>query len=236
VIKDDLQSSAIRRYVNDMMRNPFNPNREPETISKILALISRGKTRLNNDQIDNIKKKARANAAQYLDECGILSFSLNPQNPLLWGHYAASFAGVCIVFQRDNSLNSIFSVCAKTTYVNSRPHLRLSELFDLGVRRITDQPYNDLADRIFFYSFLHKDCHWSHEEEARIFYPFDAFKKKHFHPNELVAIVAGPRSQPDTITRLIDEIKSRRPSVAFHHATLSDTEFKIIIPSCYLRR
>lgn len=234
-VKDDIKTSAIRQHLDDMIKNPFNPNRTSKSIAQILRFKSQGKTHLNKKQIDNVKRASRANAFEYLDKCGLLSFSLTPENPLLWGHYAASFMGVCVVFKRGDSISSALSICARVAYVEKRPQLPLSLLFKLGSARMADKPIDDLANEVFFRSFLHKDGHWEHEEEARIFFPFSAYKKIQFHQNELIAIITGPKSPPELIDRLKYEIHSRYSALALHQATLSQTDFRIVIPHKYLR-
>lgn len=234
-IKDDLPASAIRNYLNEMMQNPLNPIRDASTIAKILQLKSLGKTHLNKAQIENIKKGSRQNAFEYLDECGLLSFSLTAENPLLWGHYAASFMGICAVFRRSNSIQSALSICAEVSYVEKRPQLPLSLLFELATNRIAGSPIDEVADRVLSLSFLHKDSHWSSEQEARIFYPFKAFKKIKFDTKELVGIIFGPKSPPELVDRLSVLVRSQRPVVSLHQASLSQTEFRIIVPHNYLR-
>lgn len=235
IIEGDLSSSKIRDYVNDMVANPYNPKRKPSRIARIMSMASSGGPRLRKGAVQNIKNDLRANADEFLDSAGLLSFSLTAENPLLWGHYAASFTGLCAIFRRGLSTTSALSVCARVTYVEERPHLALSLLHTMASARMADQPYDDLANAIFFRSFLHKSNHWIYEKEARIFFPFHAFKKLHFESGELVGFILGPKAPDSLEHKLRDEIKQRNPSVGLHNSSLSPREFKIVIPHKFTR-
>jgi hypothetical protein len=106
LIINDLSSHAIRHYFDEAMQNPYNPERSLGGIARILEMKANGRTHLTKKHIDNIKDGQRKNAEKILDGAGLLSFSLTAENPLLWGHYAASFAGICVVFKRGGSLSS----------------------------------------------------------------------------------------------------------------------------------
>jgi hypothetical protein len=188
---------------------------------------------LSDKQIQSIKAASRCNAFGYLDDCGLLSFSLTAEDPLLWGHYAASFKGICAVFKRGSSMQSGLCVCAEVCYVENRPELPLSLLFALGANRMQGKPFDELANEVFFLSFLHKDKHWAYEQEARIFYPFRALKTITFDPHELIGFIFAPNSSRELRDRLTSEVKAKRPDITLSEATLSSTEFKITIPSQY---
>ena len=121
IIVPNLSSAQIREYIEDMLQNPTNPLRDAAHIAKIYELKRSGKTRVGKQQIENIKNTMLQHCSEFLDKGGLLSFSLVADNPLLWGHYAAAFAGVCVVFKRGQSNQSAFSICAKVNYVQERP-------------------------------------------------------------------------------------------------------------------
>ena len=233
IIKNDLSNRAIRDHFRDALGDPLNPKRSSIAAARILEMRARGETSLSKDRLEYIKKGIRKNAQEMLDSAGILSFSLTAEHPLLWGHYAASFAGVCAVFRRTASLKSGFTVCARVSYVEERPTLPLSIMHEMARRRMAAQDYDGLANQIFFLSFLHKSEHWRYEQEARIFHPFHAFKKLPFEPSELVGFLLGPNSSDDLYVRIKSEIRTRYPSASLDKASLSQTEFRIIIPHKY---
>lgn len=235
IIKNDLSNRSIRDHFRDSLGDPLNPKRSPIATARILEMRARGETNLSKDRLEYIKKGLRKNAQEMLDSAGILSFSLTAEHPLLWGHYAASFTGVCAVFRRTASLKSGFAMCAKVSYVKERPTLPLSTIHEVSRRRMAGQDYDELVRQIFFISFLHKSQDWGYEQEARIFYPFHAFKKLPFEPTELVGFLLGPNSSNELEARIKSEIRTRCPSASLDKASLSQTEFRIIIPHKYQR-
>lgn len=138
--------------------------------------------------------------------------------------------GICAVFRRGGSPQSALAVCADVAYVNERPTLELSSIQELSRRRTDGENYDDLAQKIFHVCFLHKSAHWSYEQEARIFHPFFAVKKLSFDPNELVGFILGPNSSEELKIKLRTEIKTRSPGISLDTASLSQSEFRIIIP------
>lgn len=230
IIVDDMRNSTIRAYFNDMLQNPLNPARSPVATLRILEMISTGKTHLQKLHIENIRAGLRQTSSEVLDKAGLLSFSLTAENSLLWAHYASSFTGVCAIFRRSTSMTGAFSVCAKVSYVRERPRLRQSLLHELAVRLMANQSSGEVAEEVFFLSFLHKSEDWAYEQEARIFHPFHAFEKLPFDPTEFVGFILGPNSPPGLETRLRQEIGKRRPSASLIRSSLSQREFRIIIP------
>jgi hypothetical protein len=230
IIVDDMRNSAIRAYLRDMLENPFNPARSLQSVAHILEMKSTGKTQLSKIHIENIRANLRANANEILDKAGLLSFSMTAENSLLWAHYAASFAGLCAIFRRGTSMSSSLSVCAKVKYVRERPQLRQSLLHELGMRVMANGPSDDVANEVFLLSFLHKSDDWEYEREARIFHPFHAFRKLPFEPQELIGFILGPKSTAELEAKMKHEIKARRASLSLYRASLSATDFKIIIP------
>jgi hypothetical protein len=61
-------------------------------------------------------------------------------------------------------------------------------------------------------------------------------KKLPFEHNELVGFILGPNSSDERDKKMGDEIKGRRPSVTLHKASLSQNEFRIIIPHKFAHR
>ena len=236
IIENDLSNAAIRDYVDEMATNPYNRNRRPSQIARIVGLKASGNFLLKKGSLQNIKDGLFASANEFLDAGGLVSFSLTAENPLLWGYYATSFAGVCAVFRRGTSMRSALSVCARVAYVDHRPRLALGMFHAMATARMADKPYNDLANEIFFRSFLHKSSHWSHEKEARIFVPFKAFEKIEFESDELVGFILGINTPTLVEEKLRAEIRLRKPTIVAHKSSLSRNEFKVIIPHTFTRR
>lgn len=236
IVDSDLSTSAVRAYCDEAIQNPFNPMRTVTGVARILDLKVADRTRLTREMVKGIKSDMRQATEDFLDTAGLLSFSLTAENPLLWGHYAASFAGVCTVFRRGKSTTSCLSMCANVSYVGTRPRLPMSLFHNMTTRRMSGQSSEALENEIFFLSFLHKSNHWEYEQEARIFFPFGGSKKLSFDRTELVGFLMGPKSAPELEHKLRVEIAARRPSVALDRASLSNQDFRIIIPHKFTRR
>jgi Protein of unknown function (DUF2971) len=229
IIQNDLSSSDIHDYVSRSIERPFNPKRSFESIARLMQMRATGK-RLDKKGVENFKAGLRDRTNIYLNNAGLLSFSLTAEHPPLWGHYAAASAGLCAVFRRGTSVNSALSICAKVVYVDDRPRLRLSLFNKLSTQLMAEEPCDEVANELFFLSFLHKSSDWAYEQEARIFYPNHAFKKLSFEGNELVGFILGPSASRDLEQTLREEIRRRRPSVALHKASMSPARFRIIVP------
>ncbi len=230
-IQDDLSPSIIRRHAAELFRNPWHHTRDVSHIPQILKLKQRDNIRLNKKQINNIKIETQGNAIEFLDQCGLLSFSLSGNNRLLWAHYAAGSSGACVVFRRGTSMQSALCLCARVLYVEKLPSLPMSLLFEMARAQRSDRPSADeLADRVLFLSFLQKDQPWKYEDEARIFSPFHASKKVQFNRDELIAIILGPRAPSNLEERLRSAVSRLAPAVQIHRASLSPSGFEIVLP------
>jgi hypothetical protein len=230
-IENDLADSLIKNHAQEMLANPWRQDRDPSEILQILNTLAQNNTRLNKQQITNIKAQARQTARDYLDQCGLASFSLTMDQPLLWAHYAAGYSGICVVFKRNHSLQSGLCLCAKVNYCGSLPKLPLSLTYRMVAAQRSSEDFRELSDRIIFLSFLNKFKLWEYEQEARIFNPFRASTKIAFEKDELVGIVLGPKSPKTLEERLIAEIRRLAPAVQITRAVLSPTGYEIVFPS-----
>ena len=70
----------------------------------------------------------------------------------------------------------------------------------------------------------------SRQQEARIFYPFSALKKLPFAPDELAGFILGLKSPQELEQKIRLELKTHSRSVAIHRASLSEKDFRIIVP------
>jgi len=229
-IEDDLSTSIIRKHAAELIFNPWHPTQDPSLIPLVLRLKEQGKTRLNREQINNIKAETQRNAIKFLDKCGLASFSLKADHPLLWAHYAGGSTGVCIVFRRGTSMQSALCLCARVSYVEQRPRLPLRLIYEMVRARRENKSTEEFEDRIFFLSFLHKAQEWQYESEARIFNPSHASKKVQFNRDELIAIIIGPKSPSDLEKRLRSMVSESAPTVQIHRASLSPSGFEIVLP------
>lgn len=230
-IHDDVRISDLRNYANEMIQNPWREERDAQEVLQILQLRAQGRTHLTKKQLSNIKAATLRHASEFLDECGLMSFSLAADHPLLWSHYAAGSAGVCAVFRRGVSMKSALCVCAEVSYVDKRPRLPTSLLLEMVRAQRANANYDAVSNRIFSLSFLHKSTQWQYEREARVFYPFSASKKIRFDRNELISIIVGPKSSTDLETKLKQATSQFASKVTIQRALLSQNGYGIIVPN-----
>jgi hypothetical protein len=202
-----------------------------QQIATVLSLRAQGKTRLGERQIDALRAAMRRAADEFLDACGLTCFSLNASHPLLWGYYGGGYTGICAVFRRNGSMQSGLCLCARVSYVEQRPRLPLSLFYEMRRAQKAGKPTDEMTNKIFFLSFLHKSKEWEHEQEARIYYPFEASNKVRFDRDELIGIIIGPKSSSAFEKRLREEVDKRAPTISIQKAVLSDNDFGIAIPA-----
>lgn len=106
-----------------------------------------------------------------LNRHGISCFSLNPNESLMWAHYANKHNGLCLVYDKEELLNSLrdFDSSFDSAKVNyrSRPTLTLYEK-NGHIEFTSDTPV-----------VVTKNSNWKYEKEFRIF--FKPAKNDFFH-------------------------------------------------------
>jgi hypothetical protein len=136
---------------------------------------------------------------------GLLCFSRDWQNPVLWSHYAAKHRGICLGFDADDVLT--------VTYSANRPHF-------------TGDPANITDD--FTHKWLStKFIGWQYEEEERAFVKLDEAEEetglyyRKFGPHlQLKQVIVGPlgtvtSSLQKAIGSLAGEIEILKARLAF---------------------
>ncbi len=105
---------------------------------------------LSAELVDPVKRTGLRNFKKnFSEDYGLICFSENWSNPLLWGHYADKHKGVCLGFEiPPDHLNKI-------NYVNERFTFSLENHLKNG---------EELIQKILFNKFNH----WSYEEEYRL--------------------------------------------------------------------
>lgn len=97
-----------------------------------------------------------------LNRYGISCFSLNPKEPLMWAHYANKHNGLCLVYDKEELLNSLkdFDSSFDSAKVNyrSRPTLTLYER-NSHIEFTSNTPV-----------IASKNPNWKYEKEFRIFF------------------------------------------------------------------
>lgn len=150
---------------------------------------------------------------------GLLCFSRNWDNTLLWSHHGAAHTGLCLGFDiPDASENHRYDID-----VRYQPNL-------LQVTRAEDVNF-DLANRLL----RTKHESWSYEQEVRIFVGLDdppdkkGFRWCDFGPNlELREVIAGAQCSPDDLKRLAEVLVAYGKNVQRSYAYMRKDAFLLV--------
>jgi len=149
------------------------------------------------------------------DKTGLLCFSRNWTNPLLWSHYAANHQGICLGFD----LNPGEDV-QHVHYTDQRPRI------EKGAASITDK----LEELLL----LTKYKDWCYEEELRKFVDLSTAKPEHglfFVPFnaqlELKEVILGQRNEL-SIESIRELVESRNPGAVVFGTRLERKGFRIV--------
>ena len=116
----------------------------------------------NKDFQDAINK-TRAEIYNY---CGVICFSKNWSNPLLWSHYADKHKGICLGFDvRDDKLDQL----VKMDYINNKKELCYELEKEVGQNQRNDEAEEIIMKKLLVSKF--KD--WEYEDEVRMFAQLD---------------------------------------------------------------
>ncbi len=165
-----------------------------------------------------VRKIVRDFKNAYDSHTGLLCFSADWTNPVLWSHYGAKHRGVCLGFNLKRTLSQ------KVHYEDERLLLHLSEHGELGT--IDD----DLRDLLL----CTKSRYWNYEQELRVFVPLEDARQEgrlHFYPfNQdlhLAEVILGPQCtlSLDAVRKLT---KARQPNAVTYQARLAWKWFSVV--------
>lgn len=149
---------------------------------------------------------------------GIVCMSYDWQEPLLWGHYADAYKGMCLVFEVD--LRLWFEI----EYRLNRPTLE----------EFKKERFSDLEPVDLFFIGLIKSKGWSYEREWRRFCPFDDpdsikennhYFKKFDDVMKLKGALFGSRME--ICSAEIDEIYRNDPEIRLSFTRFSDEYYQV---------
>lgn len=150
------------------------------------------------------------------DMIGVTCFTENPDNFLMWSHYANSHKGICLKF--DWNIHKEYFQGTKVIYDNKLPKAQYESA----------QGFQNEIPKIV----LTKLEHWSYENEIRSVVSINNKKRNlAFNPNSLVGIIFGDKIQHENeqlIKRIID-LHNEYNQVKFYKAKLNRNESKILI-------
>jgi hypothetical protein len=195
---DNLQRKRLKIALIDGLNDPFD-----------LASIDTTDNRIR-DALDVLINDIR-------QRMGLLCFSRNWDNLLMWSHYAAAHTGACLGFNIPADKNYDLDV-------RYQPNL-------LKIRRLEDVNL-DLAGRL-----LHtKHESWSYEQEVRAFVGLNdppdenGRRWKDFDDNlQLREVIIGAQCSPSISRNIVDATKPYGESVKCYWAGMRQDAFLLVL-------
>ncbi|TAM80880.1 MAG: DUF2971 domain-containing protein [Acidobacteria bacterium] len=205
---DDLRKRRLKISTFDDMNDPFELKGAAHSNTYVQRLLT-------------------AHSASHY---GVLCFSRNWSNPVLWSHYADRHRGICLGFETGDTVEA-----HQPCYADSPLTLNSDALLD-AVRRGRDLKESDqefrAAQKVTENLLLTKFRAWDYEDEIRVFvslekrdcnFYFYDFGKE-IHPN---IVIAGSRC---TVPK--GEIKAAvtgySPPIRIVEAMLSSNSFEVV--------
>jgi hypothetical protein len=166
---------------------------------------------------DELRRVLQTLKEKLADALGLLCFSKTWRNPVLWSHYAASHAGLCLGFHVPDD------------------HLHLVSYSRRRVVLETEQLKKHAIDKAALMNFLFtKYAHWRYEAEARRFIDLkDSAREGGLYFAEfgnqlrLASVMVGAQS---AVTRrnLTDALGNLAPGVETRKARLAFGTFRVV--------
>jgi hypothetical protein len=147
---------------------------------------------------------------------GVVCFAGDPRSTLLWSHYAAEHAGVCLQLETARDF-PILSRAVTVDYEPEYPTINWFVEYEKGIGKML----------------LGKHPCWKYEDETRIIIDGEAGKYLPFRPDALRALVLGCRADQavsDVIGGLLAERKAAGyPPVKLYTAHLHGKEYRLVV-------
>lgn len=160
------------------------------------------------NEYENLVNNAMKHKA---NKAGITCFTSREDDLLLWTHYANSHTGICLKFDVLKSLET-FALPIIVKYVNKYPEYNYIK---------------DYKDELIDFMFQTKSLDWEYENEYRILKP--EIGEYDFNKDALVELIFGVNASNESIERYKDILSSNGYNTKIKYATVSDSEYKIVI-------
>lgn len=162
------------------------------------------------------------------ETAGIFCATRNPNNLLMWAHYADKHQGVVIGLKPDIKKNSALTQMRPVTYTEQRPNF--IETTDSTIGKSSAE----FAEEAFYRVLYTKSTEWSYERELRLAIPqkIPLGKKMwlmKLYPNEVVEVYLGCRLLEDSEKRqkIIEMAKTLNPDVTIYQAKPAKRSYKL---------
>ncbi len=170
------------------------------------------KTSMSQQSIAATTRAIQDEHARVITETvGVLCVCKKRDDILMWSHYADSHKGVCLEF---DGMSTFMAHAQEVKYSKMREPIRA---------------YDETHEQMMEKALLTKSDHWAYEDEYRLLRYKDGPGLVEFRPHNLTGIIVGANADRTTIDLLKGWISERVEPVPLYCASVSPTEFEIVI-------
>ncbi|MFL6334369.1 MAG: DUF2971 domain-containing protein [Pyrinomonadaceae bacterium] len=167
---------------------------------------------------ENLRRAFRVMKDELASTHGLLCFSRDWHNPVLWSHYAAKHTGLCLGFDIPDELLGVVSYARKRLIIETERSLSPREFSPENAKRFLFTKYS----------------HWRYENEVRCFVTLDEKEPgKNLYFAEfsdklrLAVVIVGAQSSVKLET-LTDALGDLAPSIEAFKARLAFKTFRVV--------
>lgn len=163
-----------------------------------------------------------------------------PDNLLMWAHYAQNHNGAVIQFECLPELDNLLCAAMKVNYVTDPPVI--AKTLDDYIRYLTGQPHTINFKSLFYDLYLSKSDHWKYEKEWRVFIPPDLqnpiipkdaygneilFDLLSFNPQEIHSIYFGCKMSEEKRKNIETYLTGNFEHVRRYNCIRSEKKYKL---------
>jgi hypothetical protein len=204
--------SALRKHFERMIQE-----REPNLLWKKRKELVQKVSRAYGSLYQAMQQVSVVGHFRTTNDMGIFCTSRNPRQMLMWSHYGAQHAGVCLLFEPVKDLE-VWTRSIAMKYSKDRPRIVY------GHPDYAEQQEEEL---------LTKFDEWQYEEEFRLLTHGGANKYLKFSANSLFGIVLGAKISEASIS-VVQKLCHERyqmgyPEVQLFKARMHSSKFELLI-------
>jgi len=224
-VRQEFSDSELRSYFRANL--PFHLKKfgvEPPDSGALEATI----TKLLTEHRTTISTLFQKSQQVRRDLIRICCLSMRYDDPLMWAHYAASFAGVCLVFDFPALVAAGPWFPVQVKYVDQTP---VFDPVSTSLRHhAAPRPYQDNAanleyDQIQFGAKLNA---WAHEKELRLC-TLQSEPKQHYPEEALLGVIMGPRISQQDEQSIVDAASHSRIPPTFGRLTVDENDSSLTV-------
>lgn len=159
-----------------------------------------------------MERETRRMFAAGLSGSSVACFSETPDHPLMWGHYANSHRGVCLIYRQFNDGPQQW-VAQPVTYSADRPRINLVKMRHTQVTML---------------AICHKAEDWAYEQERRIFRWRIPEGYVRIPDGALLGVILGAKILEDD-EAIVRTLVAGRDDLTLWRARIDDEHFKLNI-------